>query len=139
MALLEDSFKRARVSEAILKYGNDASEELMKAVVRKHIKDDSEILPSIERRAEAAKLLGLIGDKSAASALIDLLNDEQQPVKLEAAISLAALLNESAPERAVEIIKSASDEPDIRTRLRVEEALCSMKRKKEACPQPSRS
>ena len=139
VALLEDSFKRARVSEALLKYGNDASEELMRAAVHKHIKDDSEILPSAERRAEAAKLLGLIGDKSAASALVDLLNDEQQPVKLEAALSLAALLGDKTPARAVEVIKSASNASDLGVRLRVEEVLCSMNHRNEACPQPSRS
>jgi len=123
VALLEDSFKRARVSEAILKYGRDAAEVLMKAIERKHMKDDSEILPSIERRAEAAKLLGLIGYGLAAPELTQLLDDEQEIVKLEAALSLAWIMKDHIPEKASEIINSAIHHPDLKTRLRVEEKL----------------
>lgn len=74
--LLEDSFKRKRASKAILKFGTDALEELFKTVKTKRTIENDEILPSIERRAEAAKLLGLIGDERAISWLINLLHDE---------------------------------------------------------------
>ncbi len=137
--LLEDSFKRARVSEAILKYGNDAAEELTKTVDRKSIENGDEVLPSIERRAEAVKLLGIIGNKDDADAIVGLLEDDQESVRLEAALALAALLREGTSEKAAEIIMQASNHPNLTTRLRVEEALCSMKRKNEACRQPSRS
>jgi HEAT repeat protein len=139
MKLLEDGFRRGRVSDSIRKYGEDALDELLKTIKIKRLREDDEVLPSIERRAEAAKLLGLIGNKKALSTLVDLLGDDQHTVRLEAALSLAALLGDGAPEQAVEVIKSASYDPDLGTRLRVEEALCSMKRRNEACRQHSRS
>ena len=132
VALLEDGFKRTRVSEAILKYGSDAAEELVKAIGRKHIKDDSEILPSIERRAEAVKLIGLIGYTQAAPNLSELLDDEQESVRLESALSLASVMGDNIPEKACDMIRSTVHHPDLATRLRVEEALCSMKHRNEA-------
>lgn len=51
--MFEDSFKRIRISEAILKFGVDAVEELVKTTELKKLREDVVILPSIERRAEA--------------------------------------------------------------------------------------
>ncbi len=132
VTLLEDSFKRARISEAILKYGDAAAEELLKAIGRKHIKDDSEILPSIERRVEAVRLIGLIGDRQAAPELLELLDDEQGALRLETALSLAAMMGDAMPKKARAVIESAIHHPDLATRLRVEEALCSTKHRNEA-------
>jgi HEAT repeat protein len=132
VALLEDSFKRARVSEAILQYGCDAAEELMKTVEHKHMKNNSEILPSIERRAEAVKIIGLIRYRQATPELTGLLDDEQEAVKLEAALSLAWIMQDRIPEKAITIINSAVHHPDLKTRLRVEDALCRTKHRNEA-------
>jgi HEAT repeat protein len=132
VALLKDSFKRARVSDAILRYGNDAAEELVKAIGRKHIKDDSEILPSIQRRAEAVKLIGIIGFRQAVPKLSEMLDDEQESVRLEAAFSLSEMLGDAIPEKARAVIEFAAHHPDLGTRLRVEEILCSTKRRNEA-------
>lgn len=131
MALLEDSFKRVRVSESILKYGIDAAEELVKAIGRKHIKDDTESLPSIERRSEAAKLIGLIGYRQAIPKLFELLEEEQETIRLEAALSLAGMLGDAVPEKGSAVIEAAVHHPDLATRLRVE-ALCSTKHRNEA-------
>ncbi len=139
VALLEDSFKRARVSESILKYGEDAAGELVKTAGRKRMEKGDEVLPSIERRAEAVKLLGIIGNKDVANAIVGLIEDDQESVRLEAAMALSALLKDGAPEKATEIIMQASNHPNLTTRLRVEEALCSMNRRNEACRQPFRS
>jgi HEAT repeat protein len=133
MVMLEDSFKRVRVSESIRKFSEDALEELVKTIKIKRLREGDEVLPSVERRAEAAKLIGLMGNKNAVPALVDLLGDDQHRVRLEAALSLTALPGGGAPEKAIEVIKSASEDPDLGTRLRVEEALCSMKRRNEAC------
>ena len=128
--LLEDSFKRWRISDALLKFGKSATEELIKTTQKKEMKEDFEILPSVERRAEAAKLLGLIGDekgdKQVVSRLIDLLDDEQELVRFEASLALLALMEEQAPEEAFEIIRSSLNSMNLERRLRAEEALCSM-------------
>lgn len=139
MKILEDSFRRGRVSESIVKFSGDALEELFKTIKVKRFWEGEEVLPSVERRAEAAKLVGLIGDKSAVPALIDLLDDDQRPVRLEAAIALAGFLRENAPEGAVAVLKSALENSDLGTRLRIEEALCLTDGGNEACRQPSRS
>ncbi len=139
MKLLEDSFRRGRASDSIRKFGEDALEELFKTIKVKRLREEDEVLPSAERRAEAAKLIGLTGNNKVVPTLVDLLYDDQHSVRLEAALSLAALLGGGTPGKATEIIKSASEDPDLGTRLRVEEALCSMKRRNEACPQHSRS
>jgi HEAT repeat protein len=130
--LLEDSFKRARVSDSIRKFGKDAFEELLKTIKVKILREDDEVLPSIERRAEAAKLLGLTGNKDAVPALVELLGDDQETVRLEAALSLAGTMRDAIPKKAFAIVESAVHHPDLATRLRVEEALCLAKHKSEA-------
>ncbi len=137
--LLEDSFKRVRVSDSIRKFGKDASEELFTTIKVKRLREGDEVLPSIERRAEAVKLLGFIGDSEAAPKLSEMIDDEQEPVRLEAALSLSRLMGDAIPEKARAIIESAVHHPDLGTRLRVEEASCLMKPRNEACRQRSRS
>ena len=124
--LLEDSFKRTRIYETLLKFGKDAVEELVKTTELKGLREDAELLPSIERRAEAARLLGLIGDKNVIPWLLLLLDDEQELVRFEAAFSLLNLLGRSLPERAINIIKLSINNLNLNLdrRFRVKDALC---------------
>lgn len=124
--LLEDSFRRRRVSAVLLKFGIDAVEELGKTTRVKKIEEGFEILHSIERRAEATKVLGLLGNERIIPWLLGLLDDEQEIVRLEASLSLVTLTREKIPKRAIEIIKASLRNPNLETRLRVEEALCLM-------------
>lgn len=126
VGMLEDSFKRLRAAEAIFKFGTDAVEELLKTVKIKKTVDKVEILPSIERRAEAARLIGVIGDRNAAPKLISLFDDEQESVRFEAASSVLILMKEKAPARAREIVKSTAKNLILKKRLRLEEIVCSM-------------
>jgi len=133
VGILEDSFKRERVSEAILKFGKDAIEELVKTTELKKLREDVEILPSIERRAEAIELLGIIGDKNVIPWLLGFLDDEQELVRLEAALSLLNLVGRSIPERAINIIKSSINNLNLNfdRRFRVKEAVCLMNIREE--------
>jgi len=124
--MLEDSFKRQRAAEALLKFGSDAIEELLKTIRNRRIENDFEPLPSIERRSEAAKLLGLIGNRRCIPALLEFLDDEQEPVRFETAISLLILTGEKAPQKAMEVIKSSINKLTFEKKSRAEEALCSM-------------
>ncbi len=124
--LLEDSFKRIRVSGAIVKFGADAVEELIRTTELKRLREDVEILPSIERRAEAVKLLGIISKKNVIPWLLSLLDDEQALVRLEASLSLLNLMGKDVPSKAIEIIKSSINNLNLEKRLRIEEALCLM-------------
>ena len=136
VGLLEDSFKRTRISDAILKFGINAIEELVKTTDFKRLREDVEILPSIERRPEAVKLLGIIGDKNVIPWLLGLLDDEQELVRFEASLSLLNLTGKGLPEKAIEIIKSSHNNLNLDRRLRVEEALCLMNIKGEGFQLP---
>ncbi len=121
--ILDDSFKRIRISDTLLKFGSDAIDELIKTTKVKEINHDSEILPSVERRAEAARLLGFIGDKDSTVFLIDLLEDEQSMVRFESAIALVSLLQKHAPKKAINIIKSLLNDLSLERKLRAQEVL----------------
>jgi HEAT repeat protein len=131
VGLLEDSFKRTRISDAILKFGIDAIEELVKTTDFKRLREDVEILPSIERRAEAVKLLGIIGDKNVIPWLLGLLDDGQELVRLEASLSLLTLMGKDVPSKAVEIIKCTLTNLNFDRRFRIKEVLCLMNTREE--------
>jgi len=131
MGLLEDSFKRTRISYAILKFGINAIDELVTTTDFKRLREDIEILPSIERRAEAVKLLGLIGQKDVIPWLLGLLDDGQELVRLEVSLSLLTLMGKDVPGKAVEIIKSPLTNLNLERRFRVKEALCLMNTREE--------
>jgi len=123
--MLKDSFKRPRAADALLKFGSDATEDLLNTIRNKKMENDSEPLPSIERRAEAAKLLGLIGETKGFPDLLGCLYDEQGPVRFETALSLVLLMREKAPQKAIEVINSFVDKLTFEKRSRAEEILCS--------------
>lgn len=123
--MLEDSFKRPRASEALLKFGTDATEDLLNTIRNKKLENNFEPLPSIERRAEAAKLLGFIGDAKCFPDLIEFLDDEQELVRFEAALSLVLLMREKTPPRVIKVIKPSLKKLTFEKRSRAEEILCS--------------
>jgi len=131
VGMLDDSFKRTRVSDAILCFGTNAIENLVRTSILKGLREDVEILPSIERRAEAARLLGLIGDKSVIPWMLCMLDDEQELVRFEAAVSLTNLMERAAPDRVFKIIKSSIHKVNFERRFRAKEALCLMNIREE--------
>jgi HEAT repeat protein len=114
------------VSDAILCFGTNAIEDLVRTSILKGLREDVEILPSIERRAEAARLLGLIGDKTVIPWMLCMLDDEQELVRFEAALSLITLMGKDVPHRALQIIRSSLCKVNFGRRLRAEAALCSI-------------
>lgn len=129
--MLEDSFKRPRVAEALLKFGSDVTKELLKTIRYRKMENDFEPLPSVERRAEAAKLLGIIGDRRCVSVLLRLLDDEQESVRFESALSLLLLTEEKAPQKAIEVIKASVNRLTFEKRSRTEEILCLVNTSRE--------
>ncbi len=129
--MLEDSFKRPRAANVLLKFGSDATEDLLNTIRNKKMENDFEPLPSIERRAEAAKLLGLIGDAKCFPDLLELLNDEQEAVRFETALSLVLLRRKKTPQKAMELITSSLKKLTLEKRSRAEEILCSTNTSKE--------
>ena len=120
--LLEDSFKRLRISEAILEFGPAALEKLIETTKFRKLKDSVEMLPSLERRATATRLLGAIGGDTAFSRLAELLYDcdEHRLVKFEAALHLLRIASGHIHEKAQAVIRDSLSDPELARRLKFE-------------------
>jgi HEAT repeat protein len=77
----------------------------------------------VERRAEAARLLGVLGDKSVVPALRWCLDDPAPAVQLEAALALIALFAADAPDRALVGVALGLGHPGVPTAARCADAL----------------
>ena len=88
---LEDAFKRNRLAQIIVDYGQPAVSYLADTLSRRRTRNGEELLPSLERRAGALKLLGLLGAKEVVSDVRAALMDSSDVVRIEAAIALATL------------------------------------------------
>ena len=121
--LLEDSFKRSRISDAILKFGSAALEKLIGTTKFKKLEGGLETPQSIERRAAAARLIGVIGGEVAFSRLAELLYDydENDLVRCEAALHLLRSTSGHIHEKAQAIIRNALADPELARRLKYEE------------------
>ena len=86
---LEDAFKRGRFSQAIREMGDAAIPSLTATLEQRRMSYGEELLPSMERRAEALRLLGLLHAKSAVNPIQTALRDPYDKVRTEAALALA--------------------------------------------------
>jgi HEAT repeat protein len=91
VAGLEDAFKRERFSQAILAMGWTAIPYLVATLERRRMYGDEELLPSLERRAEALRLLGLLYATEAVPPIRAALGDPYDEVRMEAALALVAV------------------------------------------------
>ncbi len=90
--LLEDDYGRETASKALLQFDKDVVVPLIETLVRRKctpFKDETN--PSVKRRAEAARLLGEIGDPRAIRPLLKRLEDEEWEVRLSSALSLVEI------------------------------------------------
>jgi len=87
--MLEDDYAREAASNALLKFDKEAVLPLIETLtMRNHTRFKHETISSVKRRAEAARLLGEIGDPRAIQPLLKMLEDEKREVRLSAALSL---------------------------------------------------
>jgi HEAT repeat protein len=88
---LEDPFRRERAGAALREFGAAGVDALIESLQQPRALDGEEVRPSLERRAESARLLGELGDPRAAPALREGLTDAARDVRVAAAVALARL------------------------------------------------
>lgn len=120
---LEDAFKRDRFSQAILGMGRTAIPSLITTLEGRRMHDDQELLPSIERRAEALRLLGLLHAQEAVDPIRIALHDPYEKVRTEAALALVAVEEGDGVLDAVPALLAGLTHPDFLQRDRCAEAL----------------
>lgn len=123
---LEDAFKRDRFAQAILGMGRAAIPPLIATLGQRRMHDGQELLPSIERRAEALRLLGGLRAKEAAESIRTALHDPDGKVRTEAALALVAVAGRGNLLEAVPILLAGLTHPDFLQRERCAEALANI-------------
>jgi hypothetical protein len=88
---LEDPFRRERAGAALVEFGPVGVDALIESLRERRMFDGDEVRPSLERRAESARLLGELGDPRAEPALRESLTDGARDVRVAAAVTLARL------------------------------------------------
>jgi HEAT repeat protein len=120
---LEDPCDRAAAADALLAFGSTAVPALTAALTERRPSPTDEAPVSIERRAEAGRLLGIIGDGSVVPHLCSGLDDPAADVQLEAGVALVAMLGPEAPDRALALIAQGLTSPSPPVALRCMDAL----------------
>lgn len=120
---LEDAFKRERLAQAILEFGPSAIPYLKRTLADRRMREGEELLPSIERRAAALKLLGLLRAREAVGVIRVALNDPSDTVRTEAALALAAVETDALVLDAVPALLAGLNHPDFLQRDRCADAL----------------
>ena len=120
---LEDPCDRAAAAAALITFGRAAVPALQETLRGRRPSSDDEAPVSVERRAEAARLLGIIGDQSVIPLLCSCLDDPAPAVQLEASLALAALKGSETPDRALAIITQGLNHPSPPVALRCMDAL----------------
>jgi HEAT repeat protein len=108
---LEDPCDRATAADALLPFGWLAVPALAATLGVRRPSADDEAPISVERRAEAVRLLGILGDQSVIPLLRSCLDDPAPAVQLEAGLALVALDPRDAPGRALAILARGLDHP----------------------------
>jgi len=124
---LEDPCDRAAAAEAILEFGKAAVPALVATLTEHRPSAEDEAPMSVERRAEAARLLGVLDDPAGVPALRARLEDPWSPVRLEASLALVALQAADAPDRALAIIADGLACPSVPGAARCADALVAVK------------
>jgi len=120
---LEDPCDQAAASDALLTFGRAAVPALAATLTQHRPSVTDEAPVSIERRAEAARLLGITGDRSVVPQLCSRLDDPAAAVQLEAGLALVALAAAGAPDRALAVIARGLNHPSPPIALRCMDAL----------------
>jgi HEAT repeat protein len=120
---LEDPCDRAAAADALRIFGAAAVPALVATLTEHRPSAADEALTSVERRAEAARLLGMLGDTSVAPALRWCLDDPAPALQIEAALALVALRAAEAPERALAIVALGMGHPSVPLGVGCEDAL----------------
>jgi HEAT repeat protein len=112
--MLEDDYARETAGKALLEFGKDAVLPLTETLSQpNYTPSRNETSLSVERRSEAARLLGEIGDPRAIRPLLKRLEDEQKEVRLSAALSLLEIgANRDEIVRAIPELIAGLDEGD---------------------------
>lgn len=120
---LEDPCDRAAAAEALRQFGAVAVPVLVATLAEGRPSASDEAPTSSERRAEAARLLGVIGDRSVVPRLVSCLDDSAAAVQREAGLALATLMARDTPNRALAIIAQGLTNPSPPMALRCMDAL----------------
>lgn len=120
---LEDDFVRDRMAAALLAFGPQAIEPLIKTLQRRTCLGDEETPASIGRRAAAARVLGELGEARAVEALRPLLREPALEVRVEAAVALTHLAEGEVFAEAASTLIAALDAEPARLSWRAEEGL----------------
>lgn len=120
---LEDAFKRERLAEVILSFGQAAVPSLIESLQVRHTHAGAELRPSIERRATILRWLGKLEVDTAIEPIISALDDGCASVRLEAAIAAARAVRDDRVERAIPILTEGLSHPDFLHRDRCRDAL----------------
>ena len=120
---LEDPCDRAAAAEALLAFGTAASPALLATLTEHRPSAEDEAPMSVERRAEAARLLGDLGEKTALAPLCASLADPRAAVQLEAGLALLRLALADAPDPALVIVAHGIGHPSVPVGLRCADAL----------------
>jgi len=123
---LEDPCDRQAAADALVKFGKMAVSALTAALAERRPSPIDEAPVSIERRAESARLLGILGDRSLIPILSGCLEDPAGIVQLEVALSLVTLLAADAPGRALTIITQNLGRHSVPVQVRCADALVAL-------------
>lgn len=120
---LEDAFNRDRFSQAILDMGKTAIPSLIITLGQRRMHDDQELLPSIERRAEVLRLLGLLHAGEAVEPIRIALHDPYEKVRTEASLALVAVVEGDGVLDAVPALLAGLTHPNFLMRDRCADGL----------------
>lgn len=120
---LEDAFKRPRLAGIIRGLGPAAIGPLIETLSKRRWYAEEELLPSLERRATALRLLGELAAKEALPHMREALTDPSDVVRMEAAVALGRLAEGDAGREAGHTLLAGLTHPDFLQRDRCVDAL----------------
>lgn len=120
---LEDAFKRPRLAGIIRGLGLAAIGPLIETLSKRRWYAEEELLPSLERRATALRLLGELAAKEALPYVREALTDPSDVVRMEAAVALGRLAEGDAGREAGHTLLAGLTHPDFLQRDRCVDAL----------------
>jgi len=121
---LEDAFIRERMVDTLLAFGSEAVEPLIQTSTVQRSLYGEETKASIERRAEATRLLGELKASRVVQPLLFLLEDEAEAVRLQAALALTKIVQDDRIDRALLIILASLGTKDLLLQSQCLDALC---------------
>ena len=123
---LEDPCDRVAAADAVLRYGRIAVPDLAATLNERKPSAEEEAPMSRERRAEAARLLGVLGDDRVIPTLEAYLEDSAPAVRLEAALARLALSRADVPDGVLRLVAENLGHANMAVAERCMDALVSM-------------